>query len=271
MNEVELMRQAKEAIQQGDKVTGRKLLSQVVVANPQNEIAWLWLSSTISDPRKKEYCLERVLKINPNNEVARKHWLKLQAAELRAETTTCASPPMGEYTSTREPKLETRTPDQKQEITARSGSVVKNVTQTIQNIYRSLSLPQQVVALVISAIIVCMLFSMVFLVMKNLPMQLFSSFSSSPRTTMERFFKAIDERDTSTVDKMSSREANNMFSYTISKQANTRPCSYPTFIDDEKSGNTAWITVQCSGETKLRVYTLVHEDGSWKVHDVDWR
>jgi hypothetical protein len=53
---------AKEAIRQGDKETGQRLLSRVLRANPYNDTAWLWLSSIVQDPAQERECLNWVLK-----------------------------------------------------------------------------------------------------------------------------------------------------------------------------------------------------------------
>ncbi len=53
-----------------DMVKGRNLLTQALRLNPSNDMAWLWLSRTVSDQEKKKQCIERALGINPNNEQA---------------------------------------------------------------------------------------------------------------------------------------------------------------------------------------------------------
>lgn len=53
-----------------DAVEARRLLTESLKLNPQNEMAWLWLARTVSDPAKRLQCVERALNINPNNEQA---------------------------------------------------------------------------------------------------------------------------------------------------------------------------------------------------------
>lgn len=57
-----------------DAAAARKLISQSLKLDPNNEMAWLWLSRTTSDPERQLQCVERALNINPFND---------QAAELR--------------------------------------------------------------------------------------------------------------------------------------------------------------------------------------------
>lgn len=64
--------QAIEIIRQGNLAEGAKILSRVLNRNPEDEIAWLWLSACVSDREKKIYCLQRVLQIDPAHQAARK-------------------------------------------------------------------------------------------------------------------------------------------------------------------------------------------------------
>ncbi len=56
---------------QKDTSKGRELLMQSLKIEPKNELAWLWLSRTMNEPQKKVQCLERALKLNPNNQQTR--------------------------------------------------------------------------------------------------------------------------------------------------------------------------------------------------------
>lgn len=60
----------------GRKKQARRLLLRVVSTEPQNTVAWLWLESTLDKLDERRECLEIVLKIQPDNVVARKR-LKL--------------------------------------------------------------------------------------------------------------------------------------------------------------------------------------------------
>lgn len=53
-----------------DAAEARRLLTESLRLNPQNEMAWLWLARTISDPAKSLQCIDRALSINPANEQA---------------------------------------------------------------------------------------------------------------------------------------------------------------------------------------------------------
>jgi hypothetical protein len=63
--------QAIEAINAGDRVSGKRLLFKVLRSDPDNEQAWLSLASTYRAAEQRAMCLQRVLEINPNNQAAR--------------------------------------------------------------------------------------------------------------------------------------------------------------------------------------------------------
>ena len=73
MDRAQTLRQAREAIGRGNHQEARRLLEQVLRADPQDETAWLWLSAIAGDPARERACLERVLRINSANRPARRH------------------------------------------------------------------------------------------------------------------------------------------------------------------------------------------------------
>lgn len=62
--------QAVELIGNGEVEIASKILARIVLDNPQDEIAWYWLSKCMTEPEKKRFCLKKVLEINPNNHYA---------------------------------------------------------------------------------------------------------------------------------------------------------------------------------------------------------
>lgn len=73
------------AVKQGDRVQGRALLEKVLAADEQHETAWLWLSGAVETAEERQICLENVLAINPNNQMAQKGLAKL-ARTVSAES-----------------------------------------------------------------------------------------------------------------------------------------------------------------------------------------
>ena len=67
-----------EAAGAGEKDKARRLLEQVVEADPGNETAWLWLSAAVDTRVERIRCLETALKLNPANQDAKMalEWLR---------------------------------------------------------------------------------------------------------------------------------------------------------------------------------------------------
>ena len=76
---------ATQMVKNGRLDQARETLMAYLVKNPSSEQAWLLMSYVLSDPSKQKDCLERVLKINPNNTVAQSklaHLLGRRTEEL---------------------------------------------------------------------------------------------------------------------------------------------------------------------------------------------
>jgi tetratricopeptide (TPR) repeat protein len=88
-----LFRQGVLAIRdENDPERGRTLLTQALKLDPNNDMAWLWLTRTTSDPQARLEYVERALRINPANAHAQK--LKQRLTSQAAPATASApSPP----------------------------------------------------------------------------------------------------------------------------------------------------------------------------------
>lgn len=76
-----VLQKAIQAIELGDKATGQRLLAEFIKTDPHNETAWLWMSAVADSPQQKIYCFQRVLKINPENEEAKRGLLRTENNE----------------------------------------------------------------------------------------------------------------------------------------------------------------------------------------------
>jgi tetratricopeptide (TPR) repeat protein len=76
-----LFTQALAAIKAKNNDEARRLLSEVVRANPQHEQAWLALASVLTDLHQAVDCLKRVLALNPDNTTAQE-WLAFAEQEI---------------------------------------------------------------------------------------------------------------------------------------------------------------------------------------------
>jgi hypothetical protein len=72
------LHEAIQAIKSGDKRKGKHLLVKALERDPRNEVAWLWLSTVVTLVEHRRYCLQRVLRIDPNNQNAKIGLARLQ-------------------------------------------------------------------------------------------------------------------------------------------------------------------------------------------------
>lgn len=80
-----------EAARSGDKAEARELFRLVTREDPNNAQGWLWLAGVAEDREEKRAALERVVQIEPGNELARKGLAALGGA--RATTPSPADSP----------------------------------------------------------------------------------------------------------------------------------------------------------------------------------
>lgn len=69
MNE-EALKQGIELIRSGDIPSGLRIMAEIVKQDPQNDMAWVWLSACYTETERKLYCLNRAVRINPRNPLA---------------------------------------------------------------------------------------------------------------------------------------------------------------------------------------------------------
>jgi len=77
------LQQAIAAIKAGDKETGKRLLTEILKADRHNENAWLWMTQVVSSDSERLKCLQNVLRINPNNESAKRGLAVLQQKQAK--------------------------------------------------------------------------------------------------------------------------------------------------------------------------------------------
>lgn len=92
------LRMGIDAARRGDKAAAQVLLRQVVAADPQNELGWMWLASAVDSLDERRKCLENALRLNPNNTRAREALRRLQPAGT-AQTREAAPRPRPQPTA----------------------------------------------------------------------------------------------------------------------------------------------------------------------------
>jgi tetratricopeptide (TPR) repeat protein len=70
--EESMFEQVQEAISRGEKARARDLLTRLLRMNPNSSEYWLWMSSVVESIKERTYCLKEVLRLDPQNQVARK-------------------------------------------------------------------------------------------------------------------------------------------------------------------------------------------------------
>jgi len=74
----EKLKQAIALIKAGDNHAGKQLLTDILNSDPENEMAWIWMSTVMADNQQRYDCLRKALTINPHNKVVKEGLLKLE-------------------------------------------------------------------------------------------------------------------------------------------------------------------------------------------------
>ncbi len=82
-----MLEDAIREIKAGNKRRGKEILAAILEHDRNNEQVWLWLTQTDISREQKIKSLQNVLKINPNNEVAKEGLAKM--SELKFDTKQC--------------------------------------------------------------------------------------------------------------------------------------------------------------------------------------
>lgn len=91
-----LVQSAFDAANQGDKPKAIELVRQALTTNPNDVEAWLVLAAVVDDPQRRRQCLNRVLTIDPTNQIARDELLDMDRGYMSA----APSQPVAESVST---------------------------------------------------------------------------------------------------------------------------------------------------------------------------
>ncbi len=77
-----LLREGISAAKSGQRDRAREMLTHVVEQDEENALAWLWLSGMVDSLEDREVCLENVLALDPDNDVARRGLAVLRRQRL---------------------------------------------------------------------------------------------------------------------------------------------------------------------------------------------
>jgi hypothetical protein len=93
--ELKQFEQAVLTVQRGDRVSGYRLLRQVLLADPSYAPAWFWMSRLVDDAGRKRECLDRALALDPALKPARDALASLRAQEREPASPRAAEPGRG--------------------------------------------------------------------------------------------------------------------------------------------------------------------------------
>ncbi len=105
--------QAEELAQQGKSEVAIAMLSQLIQRDASNAAAWLALSDVVDDPERADYCLQKVLNLDPGNAAAKERLSRNKGGSLSVGA-------MGSFTHEEPPTGDT--------AAAASGSAVQQVS-----------------------------------------------------------------------------------------------------------------------------------------------
>ena len=79
------LKQAVDLLKGGQTQEAREILTAFLKSQPNSDQGWFLLSFTVVDPKQQIYCLQRALKLNPNNAHARNRFSKIQGSLSRPQ------------------------------------------------------------------------------------------------------------------------------------------------------------------------------------------
>jgi dipeptidyl aminopeptidase/acylaminoacyl peptidase len=103
-----LLLQAIALARSGHKEVAHALLNKIVIDNPHQEMAWLWLVQTETDPAQQVLILEECLRNNPKSEYAKKGLANLRAQLNPSPAPPAFKPPAAVDSNPRKPKKPSR-------------------------------------------------------------------------------------------------------------------------------------------------------------------
>ncbi len=113
-----MFRNAVEAIRQNQRGNARDLLTRLIRAEKDNPDYWLWLSSVVETEKERIYCLNSVLRLEPENQAA-KQALRL-LGEMSPDDEMPALPPVKRSWEVELEKLESKEPSGLKRVWANS-------------------------------------------------------------------------------------------------------------------------------------------------------
>ena len=81
MAQEKMYKEALDAIQRGERTRARDLLTRLLRTDSNRADYWLWMSTLVETHTERVYCLESAIRVDPNNEAARRGLILLGARQ----------------------------------------------------------------------------------------------------------------------------------------------------------------------------------------------
>ncbi len=86
-----LLREAVASVKKGERAVARTLLREIIHDDPRNPQAWLWMAGVADSVAEVTHCLEKVLEVEPDNQMANERLSMLRL--LRYTNSDSGTPP----------------------------------------------------------------------------------------------------------------------------------------------------------------------------------
>ena len=86
-----LLREAVASVKKGERAVARTLLREIIHDDPRNPQAWLWMAGVADSVAEVTHCLEKVLEVEPDNQMAKERLSMLRL--LRYTNSDSGTPP----------------------------------------------------------------------------------------------------------------------------------------------------------------------------------
>ena len=92
-----LLREAVASVKKGERAVARTLLREIIHDDPRNPQAWLWMAGVADSVAEVTHCLEKVLEVEPDNQMAKERLSMLRLLRY-AHSDGAPQPPVRQTT-----------------------------------------------------------------------------------------------------------------------------------------------------------------------------
>ncbi len=93
-----LLREAVASVKKGERAVARTLLREIIHDDPRNPQAWLWMAGVADSMAEVTHCLEKVLEVEPDNQMAKERLSMLRLLRYANSDGATQAPPLRQTT-----------------------------------------------------------------------------------------------------------------------------------------------------------------------------